>query len=168
MSFGNPQVVQSSGSSVAPTIPGAPPPTPANQGAARAYRNAAFTLVSSSDSVLPVDTVSFDSGSNVNLAGNRYVCPITGFYHVDVQVSVSSGAAGQTITAEVWKNGAIWSSGSQVVASAGSQGLQATCSDIVQCNAGDYLQPGYWCSAALGLNVASFNKNYFCVACLRS
>jgi hypothetical protein len=126
--------------------------------AARAYRNAAFTTAGAGTAKVPLDTIGYDPGSNINTASNRYVCPATGTYHVDGQFSsaVTSGVA----QAMIYKNGVLITPG--ISASATTNGLAASVTDLIQCNAGDYLELWTYTSAAIALYVGS-QGNYLSV-----
>ena len=107
--------------------------------AARAYRNAAFSVASGWNKV-PLDKTSFDAIGGFNLPSSRYVCPVSGLYHVDGNVTANTTAAGLFMVA-VYKNGVQRSSGvGAPVAPASSTETNVNVSDIVQCNAGDYLE----------------------------
>ena len=126
--------------------------------AARAYRNAALTAVVSTYSKVPVDTVSYDAGGNLQLANGRYVCPTAGFYHVSAQVNFLATAAGQEAVATVYKNGALVTQGTTAFSAAGSQAIDAQVTDTVQCNAGDYLELWYYANAAIAMTVSPWNN----------
>jgi hypothetical protein len=123
------------------SLPGAVGPVTA----ARAYRNAALTLTASAWTKLPVDTISSDPGGCVSLASGRYVCPATGSYQVSGDVFVSATASGQSISAGILKNGTLVAQGATVMAPA-SGGIGSVVADVIQCNAGDYLEVGYYCA----------------------
>ena len=139
------------------------PPTPVLQ-AAKAYRAAAFTTVASTTTVLPIDTVAYDPGGNVNLPGNRYICPAAGYYLVVVQTYMGpSTAAGQYVQQNILVNGSAVGSGTGVVAQGASFGLIGLASDIVHCNAGDYIQGTYYTTAALSVPIGTGVNNYLSV-----
>ena len=127
------------------------PLQPASQ--ARAVRNAALTLTVSAWTKIPVDAVVYDAGQNVSLANGRYVCPVGGYYQIDSAVSVNSAATGILVQGAIYKNGANTAVGSASMSNtANPQTLGSQTSDVVQCNAGDYLELFAYCNAALGLN----------------
>jgi hypothetical protein len=102
---------------------------------------------------LPLDTAGFDPGGNINLSTGRYTCPATGYYQVNVAVNCASTAQSQFIVAGVMKNGVAspiaLNGGMSLVPAAGALYPQATASGVIQCNAGDYLQPVADTSVAL-------------------
>lgn len=126
--------------------------------AARAYRNAAFSVASGWNKV-PLDKTSFDAIGGFNLPSSRYVCPVSGLYHVDGNVTANTTAAGLFMVA-VYKNGVECSSGvGAPVAPASSTETNVNVSDIVQCNAGDYLELwSYSTAGSVPLYVASSNN----------
>lgn len=131
---------------------------PAGQGfstQARAYRNAAFNAASGVWQMLPVDAVSFDPGNNISISNGRYICPATGWYQVSVGVGAGSTAAGQTLVAGLYKNGNSVTQGSASQSAASGLTMAAELSDIVYCQAGDYLQPAFYINAALAMGVGS-------------
>jgi hypothetical protein len=130
--------------------------------AARAYRNTALTLTSSAWTILPIDTVASDPGGNVSVASNRYTCPATGTYQVETQVQALTTAASQYIIAAIYKNGTRVAEGVFSQASSGGVYIESVASDLVSCNAGDYLQVAYICNAALAIGVGAAT-NYLSV-----
>lgn len=131
---------------------------------ARAYRAAALSLVAATWTKIPVDTKSFDAGGNFDVATNRrYNVPQSGYYQVEAQVALSSTATGQQATIAIYKNGVLLTNGDSTYSSATGQSISSTVSEIVQCNAGDYLEIWAFSTAALAVSVGS-NSNYLSVA----
>jgi hypothetical protein len=125
---------------------------------ARMYRNAAFVGTAGGWQLLPLDAIAYDPGGNCNTSTNRYVCPATGYYEVAGEVNMPSGASGQYIAAGIFKNGALITGGGAIQSSlAGGAAFAAGVTDVVQCNAGDYLQLAYAANAPLTANVGSVN-----------
>src|SRR6516165_331729 len=106
---------------------------------ARAYRNAAQTPAGGTSKV-SLDTISYDPGGNFSTVNSRYTCPATGTYQVDAQVTVMSAASGDYIIAAIAKNGGVVVSGNNTNATGASQGLTSVVSDVLSCNAGDYIE----------------------------
>lgn len=118
------------------------PLQPASQ--ARAYRAAALNL-GSAWTKMPLDTISYDSGNNFQLANGRYICPVAGFYHVDYEVTVSVGSGtDQGLYPGVYKNGVLATAGSLGSRAGTMTSAAASGSDVIQCNAGDYLELWYY------------------------
>jgi hypothetical protein len=120
--------------------------------AARAYRNAAFNMPAGAWTKIPVDTVGTDPGGHISLPNSRYVCPVTGYYAVSISVAYTPTAAA-LVAAACYKNGtaAFKSLISEPTPTAGVAGASA--SDIVFCNAGDYLELYGLSSVAAGLSI---------------
>jgi hypothetical protein len=112
--------------------------------AARAYRNAALSLAGGTNvwTKIAIDTVSSDPGSNVSTVNGRYTCPVSGTYQVDGQVSAVLQNNPQVFIAGIYRNGALATSGVLQTIRGGtpSDAYQVTVSDLLQCNAGDYLE----------------------------
>jgi len=137
---------------------------PTSTMAARGYRNAALSLSTGSNKV-PLDTVSYDTSGLLQTANGRIVCPVAGLYQVNG--SVYPSVANATIECQIWKNGVQVLSGSQVQAvAAGGSLVQAN--DIIQCNAGDYLELYAYTSVAGPLSVGTQNLNFLSVALISS
>jgi hypothetical protein len=124
------------------SVPGAVGPvTPA-----KAQRNAALTTVAATWTKMPLDTVSYDPGGNVSLASSRYVCPATGYYLVTGEVTLNPGVAysDQTLVAAIYKNGGQIAAGQRMSRTDTTNSLDSVVSDIISCNAGDYLELWYY------------------------
>ena len=109
--------------------------------------------------MVPFDTRNYDSSNNFDTVGHRYVCPANGYYKVDAGWYTNGViAAGQIIAAAgIAKNG-IGNVVSQGPEGAGATSGGNTCagvSDIILCNAGDYLQLAAYGSTAWSLNNAT-------------
>ena len=143
---------------VAATAVQAHPLQPASQ--ARVYRSAALTLTANSLKGLPTDTVAFDAGNNVSSDRTYYTVPAAGYYQVEVSITATATAAGQTLQSSISNTGVTTYATNQASA-AGP--LTATASDVLRCNAGDVLSAAYNCSAALAMVTGSANT-YFTVS----
>jgi hypothetical protein len=131
------------------------PSSPAVTSAARAYRGAAYTIPASTAAAVPVDTISFDPAGNFSLSTNRYTCPVTGYYQCNFAIIGSASCL-----ALLFKNGAQVATGSGV----GTVNQESVGSDVIQCNAGDYLQLGAWnASTAVAMNIVGTWSNYLSV-----
>lgn len=107
----------------------------------RATRAAALSLSASTWTKIPLDTRTFDPGSNFDITTNyRYNVPTAGYYHVSAQALLSVSATGtytEGITA-VYKNG-VQVSG-EVTFPAIETYQDDLVGDIIECAAGDYLE----------------------------
>jgi hypothetical protein len=90
----------------------------------------------------------FDVNTN-----HRYNVPYSGVYLCAAQASTSTSASNQAIGAAIYKNGSMYSEGSVVYSSAGSQYIAATVTDLIFCTAGDYLE--FWVYSNAALSVSS-------------
>lgn len=120
--------------------------TTATVTSARAYRAAALSPAAGWVKI-PLDTLSYDVSSNLwQAANNRFVCPLAGYYQVSGQVQSSAAPSIRGIVA-IWKNGAEISRGADMTFG-GYFGLNVA--DVIQCNAGDYLELYLYASASPG------------------
>jgi hypothetical protein len=118
---------------------------------ARAYRNAAITgLANAAWTALPTDTASYDPGGNLSAAKDRYTCPTTGYYHFNATIEGGGSVSGVAIGAAIMKNGTVAAAGAISQVSNTASPIGASVSDIVSCNANDYLQLAYgiWTAAS--------------------
>ena len=118
--------------------------------AARAYRNGALTLGSGTSTKVPVDTLVFDTGSNMDTTNGRYTAPTTGYYFVAGQVCVSGGP---TLEPLIYVNGSQVLAGTAMVASAG------VVSGCLSLTAGDHVELWCYSSSSIGLSIASTGNN---------
>jgi hypothetical protein len=131
--------------------------------AARAYRNAALTTTATTWTKVALDTITSDAGNNMApIANGRYLCPATGAYQVNANVSINATASGQIVAAAIYRNGA-QAAFAEVLSTSSGQTPTCAVSDVIQCNAGDYLELWYYCSAALSANVTATTNYLSCV-----
>ena len=131
--------------------------------AARAYRNTAFNL-SAGNTLIPLDTKAFDPGNNVNVTTGRYVCPVAGYYQVEGSLRVSCPSLNTTVGAMLFRSGSFYSDGDNHVTSVASETIGVGASDIIQCNAGDYIQLYAYTNAAnASLYIGGWTENYLSV-----
>lgn len=126
---------------------------------ARAYRNASFSFSAGVWTKVPLDTESFDPQGAMDVVTNgRYNVPATGWYQVDAGVDVGNSNVG---VVGVYKNGsqAAYSGGTF-----GANGTAATVSDIIQCNAGDYLELWVYSNPGTSLTVGESYLNFLSVS----
>lgn len=119
--------------------------------AARAWcSNATFVTVANTTGFakIPLNQISYDPGGHVNLTSNRYVAPASGYYHVSAEINIASTAANQWVELVIFKNGSEWCRGTDCIAPAAALGMASAAHDIVQLNAGDYVEIYVLCSTA--------------------
>lgn len=113
----------------------------ASTSAGRMYRTAAFSpTVANAWQKVPLDTVTYDTGGMTSVVNGRLVCPVAGYYQVNAEVLFSASATG-TYTycgCSIAKNGVLQAQAysAPAIQADGS----ATVSDVIYCNAGDYLE----------------------------
>jgi hypothetical protein len=148
---------------VSPTAVQQQPLQPASQ--ARAYRNAALTTTSGAWTKIPVDTVAFDaSGGAMQAANGRYVCPTAGYYQVNFELAASAPASTDvTFQAAVYRNGSLTGIGGADPRVAPNGTVAVSGGDVIQCNAGDYLELWSFASGAWALSVGTY-ANYLSVS----
>lgn len=149
------------GSLGAGTTTGAAGAVPAPTGimAARAYRSAAWNP-SSGFQPIPVDTIEYDSGSNISLSQNAFIVSVAGYYQVSVGACVASSASAFNAQVGVVVNGSITHAleGAPNVAGQSMYPVMSA-SDIVKCVVGDKIQAYFWASAtppAMAQNPSNF------------
>lgn len=155
------------GGPIGPTGPTGPtgPPATVTVTAARAYRNAAFTLPAGAWTKIPLDTANYDVANNMlNLVNGRLVCPTTGLYDVAAmaQLNMPGTATQVTMGAAIYKNGGVVTESASIVTMSGY--ATAVVSDKIQCNAGDYLE--LWAYNQQGLGVGAYTMTTFLAAAL--
>ena len=122
--------------------------------AARAYRLTSFTVPASGWTKIPVDAVTSDPGGNLQIANGRYICPATGVYKVTGNVQQANNGAGNVGVA-VGRNGVITAKAVMSEAAGPAQTIGAVTSDLIFCNAGDYIELFAYSSVAVGLTIDS-------------
>jgi hypothetical protein len=131
---------------------------------ARAYRNAAFTSPGGAWTKLPLDTIGNDPGGNFSVANSRYTCPATGTYQVNGSFTMANQASGDQAGLAIYKSGAMVAIGDMAWSTSTTGGTGVNISDVIQCNAGDYLE--LWCYTSVQramTNAGSAFANYFSV-----
>jgi hypothetical protein len=109
--------------------------------AARATYNAAGTIGSSGQSIIPFNAVDFDTHAAFSTSSNAYVVPVTGKYRVSTALTFtpSGTTASQACYAYLFKNGALHSQLGQAQTRSTSSAIMANGSALVDCKAGDTL-----------------------------
>jgi hypothetical protein len=131
--------------------------------AARAWRSAAWQPASGFQAI-PVDTVEYDSGSNINLAQNAFIVTVAGYYQVSVGACVQNSASAFNAQVGVVVNGSV----THALEGAPNVGGQAmypvmSATDIVRCVAGDRIQAYFWASTTPPA-MAQAQSNFLAVA----
>jgi hypothetical protein len=118
----------------------APPPAPIVT-VARAYRNGALSIPINTSTKVPMDTKSYDPGGCFDTTINfRYNAPVTGYYQVNASLLLLVSATGTytEIAGWIYKNGVSYT---EIVSEPAVESyVGAWFSDIIPCNAGDYLE----------------------------
>jgi hypothetical protein len=141
------------------SLPGAVGPNTA----ARAHRSAAgYTTTAGTWTKVPLDVTDLNPGGAMDTTG-RYTCPATGTYQVNGQIRFSSVSANQQLGVSIYKNGTVKvaEGGMATAGASGDEG--ATVSDLVQCNAGDYLELFAYGSGAQSLVLNAADNYLSCV-----
>jgi hypothetical protein len=105
--------------------------------AARLIRSTTQSVSTTAQTKVTFDTVSFDTHSGFNLANNRYIVPVSGYYRV-TGATYASGIASNYLQVILKKSGTTFSESFQN--SNASNDASAISSDIVFCNASDFLE----------------------------
>lgn len=118
---------------------------------ARVYRNSALTATSSANTLMPYDTVSFDSVSGFSVSTHLYTVAVAGTYSLIVGLGWTSVADTTEYVAFTYHNGA---QTNFIEATAGATvNAVAQCQDFIVCIVGDTLSGQYYISAADAFNV---------------
>jgi hypothetical protein len=127
----------------------------------RCYRNAALNTASSAWTKLPIDTDSFDSSNISNLANNRIIPTIAGYYQVNASLCISS-SDGIVLAIGIYVNGLIYAEGhAQMPDDTGN--IAGCVSDLVYCNGiTDYIEVWYYVGGVKAFVVAT-HHNYLSV-----
>jgi len=129
---------------------------------ARGWRNGALPIPAATWIKVPLDTVTFDAGGNINLTSGVYVCPAIGYYQVNGSVQVPASGTSAYFGVAIAKNGArVAQSVPGYVALSAGQGESAVISDIVQATAiGDTIELWVYSAAAVNLVAGTALANY--------
>lgn len=120
--------------------------------AARAYRNGAFTVGAEADIVF--DTENFDIGGDFNTTTGEFTAPITGYYHVDANLSITNIGDGEQVILRVYLNATAVALATGVGSAAGSD-PRINVSDIIFAQAGDLILATSNCGASVTGGVGS-------------
>ena len=132
----------------------------------RGYAGTGQTLTAGADSLIEVNTITFDNAAAFDTSTFLYQCPAAGYWRVSGQVRANPTASGQTLGAKVYRNGAEQTEGlfSQT---GGSGAWSSVVSDIFICNVGDTIGLYSYCSAALTTYIDQYD-NYLTIEFLGS
>lgn len=117
----------------------------------RVYRNAAYTGVGGTAvTVMPFDTVQYDTSSAWNSGGHYYAVPVVGSYLTVSCLTWATGAG--TTNTVITKNAVTWANGPLITQIAGMSNFSSPAVDIVVCTTvGDQITISYANSGAVGL-----------------
>lgn len=132
---------------------------------ARACRNAALAVPVQTWTKVPLDTLQYDSSSNLfNAANGRFIAPVAGTYQVSGAICYALSATGTYtyMLAAIYKNGSTYSDPqfSQAVNSYGG----VVCADTLQLNAGDYVELWGYLSGQAGNIVVGAAQTFMSVS----
>jgi len=115
------------------------------------YRSAALNSPNAVQSVVPFDTKSNDTSSNVDIVTNqgRFTAPVAGFYFFSARMSIATSAR---IFASIFKNGSEVKRGDD---SPSGTPIGTTISGLVQLAASDYIEVYIFTSAVCAYEVGS-------------
>ena len=122
----------------------------------RAYRAAGATSANAINTKLPVNVIDFDPNNNFDTANNRYTAPVSGIYDVKARFSVVNSSVVAFVM--IYVNGVEARRGSLSRANAEYNGL--VFNDLIELNAGDYIEAWYFVGGALGFEIGS-KQMYF-------
>jgi len=118
----------------------------------------AATIVGTTASTLTCTSMQYDTSSNYSTSTGKFTAPISGFYHFNAQIDFFGTTGGW---ASLWKNGAEYIRGNRQTP-ASNVTIATSISVVLQLNAGDYIQLGYYSLAATTTenNSATFLSGY--------
>lgn len=121
------------------------------------YRNAAQNS-SAAFAKINFDAERFDTNNNFDSTTNyRYTAPVSGFYQFNAQVAIPISGAGNDNVCAIYKNGTIWSWGTEV-----SAPMNSVIGQLMQLTAGDYVEIFNSTTNVVAFNVGgSPHKTYF-------
>ena len=107
---------------------------------ARAYRNAAQSIVAEGTTKVAIDTISFDTEGVVDIANSRIIPNLPGYYIVMGTVRADAVPVGRRVIATIFKNGVLVTFGIHV--NQGAAGYSSSsASDLIYMNGTtDYLE----------------------------
>lgn len=121
------------------------------------YRNSAASTGSGVFAKLTFDTEDFDT--NNNFATGTYTAPVTGFYHIDAGIEISTTAA--YLILALYKNGAIYNTLGQAQVSSGAAAFSLVGGNTISLTAGDTLEIYTTANGAATLRVGTAPRACF-------
>ena len=102
---------------------------------ARAYLTTAGSIASGVDTIIPLDTIDYDSNNNFGTATHTYIVPVTGYYLIAGMMGFvdNSMVSGKRIAASIYYNGT--NQISQLTYTTGSAGVNTLASGILKLTA---------------------------------
>lgn len=122
-----------------------------------AYRNATYTFVNAAITKMPLDTKTFDTNSNFDLATSRFTAPIAGYYQFNGRVNFGASSTRALVT--LYKNGVEYKRGTDYTQAAAESAATVSC--LVPMIATDYIELFYYTTpATAALNTGSSIGSY--------
>lgn len=123
------------------------------------YRNTAWTTTASFTKVA-FDTKEFDTGTNFDVVtNNRFVAPVSGFYHFSWNIDQGSTASGNVMGANLYKNGSLAKEGSNFVQGASTAVATNSGSCDLQLSTSDFAE--IWAIGSTAAGGTGITKTYF-------
>jgi Tol biopolymer transport system component len=133
-----------------------------------AYANATQSITTATQTKVAINTELFDTNSNFDTTNNRFTPTVEGYYQVNGVARLAGSAATQMVVS-IYKNGALYVRGTDIVFSAsGLATMNCTVNEVIYMNGTtDYLEL-YGAAAATtpSLNFASIEITSRFSACL--
>jgi len=120
----------------------------------RVYRNSAYTPAVTAYTLLPFDTVSFDTAGAFNTSTHLYTTPSAGYYRVLNQWTCSNTTDGSLYLSVIYKNG-VEVQETRFAPGAGSVALGFASTDLISCATGDTLGGYYYSPGSAAFTVGS-------------
>jgi hypothetical protein len=128
---------------------------------ARAFGNAQQSLVADWNKIA-LDTVDYDTSGIVDIANDRLVVPRAGYYQVNGQIDVNAPANADLIIA-AYVNGVERSRGARHLSSSTASFDDFTVSDVLDLDAGDYVELWVSTSKAAVTGSLGASTNYLSI-----
>jgi hypothetical protein len=132
----------------------------------RAYLNTAGDATANADTLLPIDTVVYDSASAFDTSTHLYTIPQTGIYEITGQVGVAHGgsAPGDDIIASVFHQGGVdcYGSSNCAVTDTDPPYINSVIATQLSCTEGDTVGLGYYSSTGFAFAIST-QGNYITI-----
>jgi hypothetical protein len=126
------------------------------------YRTSAVN-VTSSYTVLPFDTKSFDTGTNIDVVTNkgRFTAPVAGFYQFEAVAGFTGSSGNSYMILAFYKNGSGIYFGSAAGTTGGLAVTRSNISALLQLSANDYVEVYMEANGTAALQVGDATVNGF-------